>query len=59
MEKLYLSLTEAAEVLGIDRKTMSKIVHSQDFKYTRLGRKILINKQQMMEFLDEHQIIRY
>lgn len=59
MEKLYLSLTEAADILGIDRKTMSKIVHSQDFKYTRLGRKILINKQQMMDFFNTHQIIHY
>ncbi len=58
-KKEFVTMKEAAEILGIDPRTMSKIVHAKDFKYTRVGRKILINKVKMLEYMDNHKIIRY
>ena len=44
MKKKFLSLKEAAEVAGVNPQTMKKIITSNGFPYTRLGRKILINE---------------
>ena len=59
LEKEFLNLKEASETLGIDPRTMKKIMYSEGFKYTRLGRKVLINKAEMIKFLESHKIIRY
>ena len=57
--KQFVSMKEAAEILGVNPRTMSKIIHSEGFEYTRLGRKIIINKEKMLEYMMNHKIIRY
>lgn len=59
MKKKFLSLKEAAEVAGVNPQTMKKIITSNGFHYTRLGRKILINEDEMIEFFKTHKIVRY
>ena len=59
MTKKFLNLKEAAEVVGVNPQTMKKIIASEGFKYTRLGRKILINEDEMIDFFKTHKIIRY
>lgn len=58
-KKEFVNKKEAAEMLGVDPRTMDKIIHAEGFKYTRLGRKILINKSKLLEYMDTHKIIRY
>ncbi len=42
-EKLSLSVTEAAKMLGIGRNLMLKLVTVEGFPATRFKRKIIIN----------------
>lgn len=58
-KKEFVNMKEAAEILGVNPQTMNKIIHAEGFKYTRLGRKILINKSKMLEYMENHKIIRY
>lgn len=58
--KQFICLKEAAELLGINVQTMKKIVeNAEGLAYTRLGRKILINKDALLKYMNEHTIIRY
>ena len=57
--KEFVNMKEAAEILGVNSQTMSKIIHAEGFEYTRLGRKILINKDKMLKYMENHKNIRY
>ena len=58
--KQFICLKEAAELLGISAGTMKKIIeNAEGLAYTRLGRKILINKDNLLKYMNEHSIIRY
>lgn len=37
--KEFVNKKEASEILGINPQTMDKIIHSTDFKYTRIRKK--------------------
>ncbi len=41
-EKLTFNLTEAAQLLGIDRKTMTALVHRQECPAFRIGTRWMI-----------------
>lgn len=58
-EKQFICLKEAAELLGISVGTMKKIIeNAEGLAYTRLGRKILVNKDTLLKYMNEHSIIR-
>ena len=52
-EKLSLSVTEAAELLGIGRNLMLKLVTVPGFPAIRFKKKILINKNKLQQWFDE------
>ena len=53
MMKKFLSVPEVAEMLGISKLTMySSILKRDDFPKTRIGRHWLINKEKLMQWLD-------
>ncbi len=58
-ERKFVCMKEAAEILGINVQTMKKILDSNVELATRLGRKILINKDKLMEYMENTSIIRY
>lgn len=58
-EKIYINLNEAADILGVSRQTMSKITFAKDFPCTRLSRRVLINKDKMLEWLEKNKKINY
>lgn len=43
-EKLTFNLTEAAQLLGIDRKTMTALVHRGDCPAFRVGTRWLVSR---------------
>lgn len=53
MEKLTLSVDEAAELSGIGRDHLYRLVHRADFPMIRLGGRIRIHKQRFIEWLDD------
>lgn len=63
MEKQYINLSEAAELLGIDRRTFKRILirakQEGRLNYTKLGRKILINKSKLEKYIDTTNKINY
>jgi len=59
INKEFICMKEAAELLGISIQTMRKIVNSTNGLATRLGRKILINKDKLLNYMENTSIIRY
>lgn len=63
MERQYINLSEAAELLGIDRRTFKKMLitakQENKLNYTKLGRKILINKDKLIKYMDTTNKINY
>ena len=58
-EKQFLCLKEVAQILGLNVKTEKKIIeNAEGLAYTRLGRKILVNKDTLLKYMNEHSIIR-
>lgn len=54
MEKKFICLKEAAQMLGLNERTMKQIIINNDIHFTKLNGKILINKQRLLEFLDNN-----
>ena len=52
-EKMALNLAEAAEILGVSRSAVYDLVHVPGFPVVRLGRRILINRRLLGQWLDE------
>ena len=60
VEKKFVCMKEAAEILGVDSRTMKKILeNAEGLPATRTGRKILINKDKLLQYMDKTTIIRY
>ena len=57
--KKYLNLSEAGELLGVSRQMVSKLTTAKDFPCTRLKRRVLINKDKLLNWLEENKYIRY
>ncbi len=48
MDKITISITEAAQMLGVSRPTMYSIVKRQDFDAVfKLGRRTLIHREKL------------
>lgn len=53
-DKLTLNVQELSEALGISRATAYQLVNSEKFYPAfRMGKKILINKKKLQEWLEE------
>ena len=52
-EKLVYSVTEAAEALGVSRPTMYELIHREGFPSLKVGRRVLISRQRLAEWVDQ------
>lgn len=52
-EKLTYSVTEAAEVLGVSRPTMYELIRREGFPSLKVGRRVLISRQRLAEWVDQ------
>lgn len=57
-DKMLLSISEVAAVLGISRPSIYQLIHSADFPIVRLGGRVLIPVKQLQEWLDEQVSIK-
>ena len=58
VEKEFLCMKEAAQMLGINVRTMKNIINNNDIHTTKLNGKILINKNLLLEFLNSNSKIK-
>ena len=59
-DNLFICMKEAAEILGVDARTAKKILEAAEgFSFTRTSGKILINKNKLIEYINNTRIIRY
>lgn len=58
-KKEYLNLKEASELLGVSRQMVSKLTYAKDFPCTRLKRRVLINKDKLLKWVEENKFINY
>lgn len=58
VEKEFLCMKEAAQMLGINERTMKSIIDNNDIHTTKLSGKILINKNLLLEFFDNNSKIK-
>ena len=54
VEKEFLCMKEAAQMLGVNERTMKNIIVNNDIHTTKLHGKILINKNRLLDFLDNN-----
>lgn len=54
VKKEFLCLKEAAQMLGVNERTMKNIINNNDIHATKLNGKILINKNKLLEFLESN-----
>lgn len=57
-DKMLLSISEVAAVLGVSRPSIYQLIHSADFPIVRLGGRVLIPVKQLQEWLDEQVSIK-
>lgn len=58
VEKEFLCMKEAAQMLGINERTMKGIIENNNIHATKLNGKILINKSLLLEFLSSNSRIK-
>jgi len=51
MEKQGLSLSEAAKVVGVSYPTIHKLAHSNGFPAFRVGKKWIVPREKLIEWL--------
>ena len=49
-DKEYLNIKEAAKLLGINNKLMTKLSHQEGFPCIRFERRVVINKRALEEW---------
>lgn len=58
VEKEFLCMKEAAQMLGVNERTMKNIIENNNIHSTKLNGKILINKNLLLEFLSSNSRIK-
>lgn len=58
VEKEFICMKEAAQMLGVNERTMKNIIINNDIHSTKLNGKILINKNLLLEFLNNNRRIK-
>ena len=53
MEKLTLSASEAAQVIGISRATMYKLMKVKGFPTVQFGKRILVSRKGLERWVEE------
>lgn len=51
-ERLTLSVTEAAEVLGVSRPTIYQLIHRRDFPAFKVGARTLISRERLAAWVE-------
>lgn len=51
--KMTLSVREAAELIGISKPKMYELIHSNEISSIHVGKKIVIARQALMDWLSE------
>ena len=55
-DSIYVCLNEAAELVGIDARTLKKFIQSsKQINYKRVGNKLLVNKNKLFKVLDDEE----
>ena len=54
LEKLCYSVEEAAAVIGLSTTTLKSLVHAEGFPVFRVGRRILVKRDKLKEWVDNH-----
>ena len=57
-KKEFLNLKEAGKLLGISRKMVSKLSYLKDFPCTRLKRRVLINRVELLKWMEENKSLK-
>ena len=57
-KKEFLNLQEAGELLGISRQMVSKLSYLKDFPCTRLKRRVLINREELLKWMEENKNLK-
>lgn len=53
MEKMTYSIKEAAEILGVSKSFMYKLVQGNEIPVIRLGKRLVIPKIRLHEFINQ------
>ena len=53
-EKLTLSVEEAGKLLGVSRQVAYQLIHRADFPTLHIGRRILVPRKQLEEWMDRN-----
>ena len=56
LERRFLTMTEAAERLKITPRLVRRLVQERRIRYHKAGRTILIEEQDILEFIDRHTV---
>ena len=51
-EKMALTITETAQVLGVSRPTVYKLLHREGFPAFRIGNRVLISRAKLAEWVN-------
>ena len=51
-EKLTLSVEETGKLMGVSRQVAYQLIHRPDFPTIQIGRRVLIPKKQLEEWMD-------
>jgi len=51
-EKLALSVSEVAQLLGISKPTVYELIHREDFPSFQIGRRTLISRVRLAEWVE-------
>jgi excisionase family DNA binding protein len=52
IERIGVSIQEAAKMLGVDRKTFLPLIKEGTVRIVRLGRRVLVSVQSLRDFVD-------
>jgi len=55
MEPIFITVDELMEIFHCGRTKAYQICHQPDFPICRYGRKILINRDRLTEWLEKHE----
>jgi len=56
VERLTLSVAEAAKILGISRNTAYELVKQKQIPYIRFGKRILIPRKRLEQILEGKEV---
>ncbi len=54
MEQLALNVTQAAQLLGIDRKTATALIHRGELPAFRIGTRWLVSRSKLEEWIERN-----